>query len=65
MVIPISIFLNSELQRMKDAQESQTSGTSRKRKRITKHEPSLPLPSIEVQCTFGALGDINCTLPSN
>ena len=46
---------------MKDAQESQASGTSRKRKRITKHEPPLLLPSIEVQRTFGALGDINCT----
>lgn len=48
---------------MKDAQESQASGASRKRKRITKNEPLLSLPSIEVQRTFGSLGDINCTRP--
>lgn len=49
-----------ELQRMKDVPESQASGTVRKRKRA-KQEQALPLPSIQVQRTFGALGDINCS----
>ncbi len=65
MVTSVSTILIEELQRMKDAQESQVSGISRKRKRITKHDHPLPLPSIEVHRTFGALGDINCTPTSN
>ena len=61
MVTSFSTILIRELRRMKEAQGSQVSGTPRKRKRITKHDSPIPLPSIEVQRTFGALGNINCT----
>ena len=61
MVPPFSTILIRELRRMKEAQGSQVSGTPRKRKRITKHDSPIPLPSIEVQRTFGALVNINCT----